>query len=124
MRDFSNPSAEDIRQWAAEPDTLCPSEDWDLMITGIGFEDLFLDLVEDPDCPKADFFLNCLYLRVYRAVRGHETVGEMGRLLARGEASPEPALRQWARRSRSLIANPEREDRHLWWGFGQERGRA
>ena len=90
------------------------------MITGIGFEDLFLELIEDPGCPKADFFLHCLYLWVYQAVRGHGPAGEVERLLHRGEASGEPALRRWARRSRALIADPGRADRHLWWGFGQD----
>jgi hypothetical protein len=61
VSDLYNPTAADIRQWAADPDSLCP-EDWDIMITGFGFEELFLELVEDTECPKADFFLHCLYL--------------------------------------------------------------
>jgi hypothetical protein len=123
MQDPANPTADDIRQWAADS-TLCPLQDWDLMITGIGFEDLFLELVEDRQCPKADFFLHCLYLWVYQTVCGQGRNTELDRLLRRGEVSGEPALRQWARRSRALIADPRRADRHLWWGFGQKRSDA
>jgi hypothetical protein len=121
MRDPANPSAEDIRQWAADPDALCPFEDWDLVITGSGFEDLFLELVEDVTCPQADFFLHCLYLWVYQTVCGNGPREDLERHLAWAEASAEPALRQWARRSRALIADPRRADRHLWWGCGQQR---
>ncbi|HEV3083175.1 MAG TPA: hypothetical protein VGY66_25545 [Gemmataceae bacterium] len=124
MQYSSNPTADDIRQWAFEPDTLSASEDWDLMITGIGFEDLFLELVENPECPKSDFFLHCLYLWVYQNVRGDGPTAEVERLLQRGQASYEPALRRWARRSRALIADPRRADRHLWWGFGQKHSSA
>jgi hypothetical protein len=33
MDNVWNPTAADIRQWAADPDSLCPGEDWDLVIT-------------------------------------------------------------------------------------------
>jgi hypothetical protein len=119
MQDPWNPTADEIRKWAAEPDTLC-QQDWDLAITGIGFEGLFLDLVEDPHCPKADFFLHCLYLWVYDTARVQGLTDELERMLQRGEMSTEPSLRQWARRSRVLIADPRRANQHLWWGFGRK----
>jgi hypothetical protein len=118
MQDPANPTFASGR-----PIPLCPPEDWDLTVTGIGFEGLFLELVEDRQCPKADFFLHCLYLWVYQTVRGQAQDTERERLLRRGEVSSEPALRQWARHSRALIADPRRADRHLWWGFGQKRGK-
>jgi hypothetical protein len=93
-----NPTTADIRQWAADPDSLCPTEDWDLAITGIGFENLFFDLVEDEQCPKADFFLHCLYLWVYDTVRSQGRTDELEGILQRAEASNESALRIWARR--------------------------
>ena len=120
MQDLSNPTAEDIRRWASDPGSLCPMEDWDLVITGIGFEVLFIELVEDEACPKADFFLHCLYLGVYDTVRAGMKCDVLQPLLQRGEASKEQALRIWARRSRALIANPSRADNDLWWGFGQK----
>jgi hypothetical protein len=124
VEDPLNPTAADIRQWAADPDALCPTEDWDLVITGVGFEDLFLELVEDRECPNADFFLHCLYLRVYDVVRIRGKTAELDRLLRRAETSSEPALRRWARRSRALIADPRRAAKHIWWGFGQKRSGA
>jgi hypothetical protein len=117
---YLDPTAAEIRQWAFGPDSLY-EEDLDILLTGKGFEDLFLELVEDADFPKADFFLHCLYLWVYDTVRVHGRTDELERLLGRGEASAEPVLRQWARRSRALIANPKRAERHIWWGFGQKR---
>jgi hypothetical protein len=121
MQDQSNPTAAEIRRWAADPESLCPMQDWDLVITGIGFKALFLDLLEETDCPKADFFLHCLYLWVYDTVRVESKIVELEPLLRRGEASKEQSLRIWARRSRNLIANPRRAEKDLWWGFGQNR---
>ncbi len=122
MQDPWNPTATDLRQWAAESDSLCPSEDWDLAVTGIGHEALFINLVEDKQCLKADFFLHCLYLWVYDTVRVSGKTDELERMLQRGEASTKQALRIWARRSRALISNPRRADKDLWWEFGQNRG--
>jgi hypothetical protein len=124
MQNPWNPTIADIREWASAPDTFCPVQDWDLVITGLGFEGLFLELVEDPQCLKADFFLHCLYLWVYDTVRVHGCTSELESALQRGGASSEPALRQWARRSRALIADPGRAGQHLWWGFGQKRNDA
>jgi len=124
MQDPWNPTAADIRHWAADPDSLCPVEDWDIGITGIGFEELFLELVEEEQCPKADFFLHCLYLWVYDTVRVRGRTDELEAMLRRAEAGNEPALRIWARRSRALVANPRPAGKHLWWGFGQNRSDA
>jgi hypothetical protein len=124
MQDLSNPTAAEIRRWAADPESLFPMEDWDLVTTGVGFEALFLDLVEDTDCAKADFFLHCLYLWVYDTVRAGRKTVELEPLLRRGEASKEQSLRIWARRSRVLIANPRRAEKDLWWGLGQNRSRS
>jgi len=115
-----NPTVADIRRWAADPNSLCP-QDWDLSITGLGHEELFVELVEDEKCPKADFFLHCLYLWIYDLVRTGRA-DELEALLKRGEASEEQALRTWAKRSRALIANPKLAAKALWWGFGQKRG--
>ena len=124
MQDPCNPTAADIRRWAADAESLCPIEDWDLVITGVGFEDLFLQLVEDRNCPKADFCLHCLYLWVYDTVRGQGATKELERVLRRAESSAEPGPRVWARRSRALIAVPGRANKNIWWGFGQKRGDA
>ena len=100
----------------------CPVEDWDLAITGIGFEELFLDLIEDEQClNKADFFLRCLCLWVYDTLRVGRDTRELEPLLRRAEASKEAALRTWARRARDLIAEPQLADQDLWWDFGQQR---
>ena len=118
--DLWNPSEEVIRHWAADADSFGP-QDWDLEIVTMGYEDLFIELVEDVNCPKADFFLHCLYLWVYQTLLSSGPTEEFERLIRRGEVSVESALRIWARRSRNLVVNREREQRHLWWQFGQNR---
>jgi hypothetical protein len=119
--EWLDPTEVNIRQWAANPDSLWPNQEWDYDITGLGFEDLFLELVEDEKCSKADFFLHCLYLWVYQSVGGSDKQDELERLLRHGEASREAALRIWTRHSRALFRNPKRAGKHIWWGFGQGR---
>ena len=116
-----DPTPDEIQRWAAGPDSLAPLQDWDLMITGVGNEELFLELVEDEQCPKADFMLHCLYLWVYQTVHTTGWTEDVERLIQRGEASSEPALKLWARRSRNLVANPKRAEQQIWWQFGQRR---
>jgi hypothetical protein len=120
MRDPWNPTAEEIREWATEPNAIC-EQDWDLGIIGIGHEALFMELVEDENCPNADFFLHCLYLWAYETVLAGAPMEELKNLLQRGEASREPALRLWAKRCRRLIADPASAERELWCGFGQSK---
>jgi hypothetical protein len=123
VQDPWNPTPADIRQWAADPNSL-HDQDWDDAITDMGYEELFLDLVEDEQCPHADFFLHCLYFWVYKTVKSGGKTDELEVMLRRGEASKEPALRIWVRRSRALMANPRRAEKRLWWGFGQKRSDA
>ena len=113
----------DLRAWAYSEE-LEPQEDFDLMITGCGHERLFLEWAADEACPKAEYFLGCLYLFVGDAVRtGYKTSSraEVEGLLGLAEGGACESLHEWVDRSRRLIADPESFDYDLWCAGGYAR---
>ncbi len=113
-------NADDIRAWAYSDDAE-PQQDFDLLITGLGNERLFLDLATDNACPKRKYFLSCLYLFVGDAVSTrYETNSrtDVEELLGLADAVADEALREWIGRSRQLIVDPESFDYDLWCGGG------
>ena len=112
--------ADELRRWAYSEDPE-PQQDFDLAITGLGHEKLFLAFVEDEACPKRDFFLACLYLFVGDAVRTDyqsNSSSEVNILIASAEVSQCDLIQKWRHRSLDLISNPESFDYDQWCGGG------
>ena len=111
MTDPYNPIAEDIRRWAFDAEAKEPVQDWDLMLSTVAQEDLFLELASNDECPKADFFLALLYLIAGDAVRtGYRSHPRdaVESLLKKAEARyPKRCIYLWIRRSKHLMAHPE-----------------
>ena len=57
-----------MRSWAYDGQEEAPAQDWDLILSTISYEDLFIELASDIDCPKSVFFLSLLYFIVGVAV--------------------------------------------------------
>lgn len=116
MKNPWDPTDEEIREWAFEANALCP-EDWDLWITGIGKDELLLELAGDDACPKREFFLRCLYLLVGDAVRTERRQIDralLDKLFALAEASQNAPLQKWVSRSRHLIEHPDEFNYEKW----------
>ena len=124
MHDPWNPTEDEVRAWAYDAGTLEPEQDWHLALPDTGFEELYLDLVADPACPKHDYFLWVLYLLVGDAVRsGYRATPRerVGALLDAARARRSPELELWTERSRALMARPDIFDYDLWCGGGLAR---
>ncbi len=126
MTSFSDwtAAADDLREWAYSDDPE-PQQDFDLLITGVGHEDLFLEFVEDESCAKRTYFLGCLYLFVGDAVRtGFESSSksDVEALLGRVASAESQATRKWRERSLELIRRPEMFNYDQWCagGFSDE----
>ena len=57
MRHRCNPTVEALKVWAYDAEAEVPEQDWDLIISTIPCDNLYLELASDKDCPKADYFL-------------------------------------------------------------------
>jgi hypothetical protein len=120
VKDPWNPTAEEIRQWAAEADSYCPDQDWALLfLDDSNYDALLVELAGDAGCPrvKRDSFLTILYKVVAAAVCGAEarSFSDLGELFRQAEATRDIDLRLWVRRSRQLIANPRKYRTRLCW---------
>jgi hypothetical protein len=118
MRDPYNPTAEALRLWAYDADAEVPAQDWELILSTVPYDDLFLEFASDEDCPKADYFLALLYLIVGDAVRSTyrtKKEEEVESLLLKAEKKfPKRWIYLWVQRSRDLLAHPERFSYDDW----------
>lgn len=108
MNEPCNPQRDELLAWAQDASAVDPVQDWDLLLAHSPFEDDYLQLASQADCPKRQTFLSVLYLIVGDAVRtGYQSrsLAEIEALLCKGENSPQ--LQTWIRRSRALIARPD-----------------
>jgi hypothetical protein len=125
MRSPYNPTAEDLRLWAYEADSLEPEQDWDLILSWTPYDDLFLEFASDPNCPKTDYFLALLYLIVGDAVRTRyrtKAKQDIEALLQKAEKRfPKHRIYLWVRRSRDLLVLPDTFRYDHWCGGGLAR---
>ena len=125
MRDPWNPSADDVRAWAADPVATEPCQDWDLALSWARHDGTYLRLASDDACPNRRFLLRVLYLIVGDAVRtGYRSATriDVEALLARGAGHRHPDVRLWRERSHDLLAHPEAFDYDDWCAGGLARG--
>jgi hypothetical protein len=124
VQDPWNPTEAEVRDWAYRPGAVEPEQDWELALSGTGFEALYVDLAADPACPARDFFLRVLYLLVGDAARTRYRslpAGTVEALLERGLTAGRPELALWAERSRELMRHPETFGYDAWCGGGLAR---
>lgn len=124
MRGAHNPTPEQIREWAASPDAVEPVQDWDLSLSHLPHESLYLELAADWSCPMRQYFLELLYRMVGDALRSGYRVRSEGAvldLLARSEAYGHRDLYLWRERSRALLRYPETFDFSEWCAGGLAR---
>ena len=118
MKSATTPTADELCAWAFDAKAEEPIQDWDLVLTWLAYEDMFLELASTKTCPKADYFLAVLYLIVGDAVRTeyrNRTKESVEDLLTKAESRfPAFVVRTWVLRSRDLLAHPERFSYEDW----------
>ncbi|BDS07431.1 hypothetical protein NT6N_24710 [Oceaniferula spumae] len=110
MRDTCNPYADDIREWAYDPKAMEPEQDWDLIISHLPYDELFVELAADNDCPKWDYFMSLIYLIAGDAVRTNyvsESRDRVGRLISCTERIPRHRFHVFRSRYKDLCDAPE-----------------
>jgi hypothetical protein len=116
FQDPWNPTADEVRAWAYDANAT-HEQDWELAVIRSGYDELLIELAADLSCPKAGFFLACLYLLVGDSVRskgGSQSGLDLPALFERAESTADPELRLWVVRSRDLIRSPEKFDYDRW----------
>ena len=119
MKDPGNPTTEDIRLWAYDPETTAPEQDWDIIISSDSeLHSLFVRLADDDSCPKALFFLRVLYLIIGDSVRTKSRSLSKDAIAVFLAASvpncTTPELQLWYNRSVDLLNNPAKFDYSDW----------
>ena len=122
MHDPANPTHEEIRRWAFDPNAVDPlGQDWDLVVSSPEYAELILSLAADDNCPNCDYFLNCLYILIGDTVRPNEhtmRAEELQALFNQANETGNPHLQRWVARSRSLLRDPASFDYNTWCSGG------
>jgi hypothetical protein len=128
IRHWVNPTREEIRQWAYDPDAVEPMQDWHLIIWGTADLQLLIDLASDPMCPKADYALWLLYGRVGDHARREGRKGldrasyglrdpDLMAYLSRDDTPSDAGVARWKQRSKALLNDSSLFDYEDWcWG--------
>ena len=122
--DVVNPTADELRQWASNPDAVYPDEipqDWDLIVADWSRVVLIVELASDEACPNRDFFLAVLYLMAGDCVRtpgGEANIPDLRALLTRLEKTSSKPLALFRDRAAALFADPSKFEYDLWCNGG------
>lgn len=120
-----NPTLSEIRRWAYEYDVEEPCQAWDLSLMWRGYEELYIELAADENCPNNRFFLSILYRMVGDQVRrgtDNQTEFNLRDFVAKADSFDNKALKSWQTRSMDLLRHPEKFDYDQWCagGFASE----
>ena len=121
-----NPTLEELRRWAYDPQAEFPCQDWDLALPWTGHEDAYLEMIQDPDCSGGSFFLEIIYLMVGDVVRGgfkRKPRAGVEAFVEKGRGSEHPVVAKWYERSMDRLANPNLFRYEDWCAGGGTRGR-
>jgi len=124
VRDPWNPSVEDVLEWAYDPSSEDPCQDWDLALTWVGHQAEYIRLACDKNCPKREFFLHMLYLMVGDPVRSNYRSVSKEAVLAfiqQGRYTSDQDVQLWRERSLELLKKPDTFNYHDWCGGGLAR---
>jgi hypothetical protein len=113
----ANPTADEIRIWASDPDATRPSEDWELVLATISDNDsLYLELAGS-ELPGSDTFLRCLYIIFGDAVRTSwrtRSRTQVETLVESGLRSMAASVRKWAEAAARVLAHPKTFSAEDW----------
>ena len=113
----SNPTTEEIEEWAYSNDEE-PDQEWELFLIWKADFELYLKFASDASCPKEEFFLQLLYYWVWRNIR-HEVIDNelesYTHIFQLAEKVNTPYVRIWLERSKKLMANNQTFTESQWW---------
>ncbi len=77
--DVSNPSVEEVKQWAYSNEDW-PDNEWDLFLSWTREVNLFIEFATDHKCPKQNFFLHLLYYVVGTTYTEPNSIDKLDRI--------------------------------------------
>jgi hypothetical protein len=121
FKDPNHPTEEELREWAADPESISPSPAWELLLSwGMepGLLRVCVDLASDPDNMHRGLFRMVLYQWVETIQKGAEF--EAYRTIYEGwldalKGLTNPAIKRWRYEARRIIQGVRPFDRDRWW---------
>lgn len=121
FKNLHNPTADELRAWAADAAADEPAQDWELILAwhmDAGRVRALVTLAADPALPHARFCLLALYQWIaYAAGQPDFEVRrrQYDRWLDEARGVREPRVKRWRHRARLVVQGVERFDDDEWW---------
>ncbi|NES96682.1 MAG: hypothetical protein F6K32_15880 [Desertifilum sp. SIO1I2] len=100
-----NPTPDDIREWGYDEDLYFMEQDEDLLLYGLGYVPVLLELAQDPACPKQDYALWILgqFARESALYRRSEQLEGLQKVVVLLQTS-QPSVQDWRNYVDRLLA--------------------
>jgi len=101
-----NPTYDDVRQWGYDEALYFMEQDEELLLYGLYYVPVLLELAQDPACPKQQFALSILGQSIREAALHHRSndLHKLEQLLNTTVLTRDPAIQDWEHYARRLLA--------------------
>ena len=116
--DYTNPSIEEIKNWAYSNEKW-PHDEWDLFLSWTRELDLFIELATDQKCPKKVFFLHMLYYIVGTTFSEPTKTDKLNRIESyanKGRNSKHDDIKKWVSEVDLLLKGRKKYTYENWRG--------
>lgn len=118
---FANPycpTTAELRAWAADPESVEPSQDWDLILSwemDRGRLRTLVELAADPTVPQSSYCLQVLYQWVSYVAGQKDFDSRYDPWLDEARGVRDEKVKQWRHKARLIFQGIERFDYDAWW---------
>lgn len=116
-----HPTAAELHAWAADPQSIEPCEDWDLILSwemDRGRLRTIINLATDPALPRSSFFFRVLYQWVSYVAGQKDFDPRYDLWLDEARGVRDAKVKEWRHKTRLIFQGVEQFDYDKWWaGF-------
>lgn len=120
-----NPTHDDVREWGYDEALYFMEQDEDLLLYGLYYVPILLELAQDSACPKQQYALSILGQSIRQAALHHRSndLHTLEQLLNTTSLTGDSAIQDWAGYARRLLAyqrHPFIVDEALAWSMAHD----
>lgn len=125
ITDNFNPTDADVREWGYDDALYFMEQDEDLLLYGLSYVPILLELAQDPACPKQHYALSILGQSIRKIALHHRSddLHRLEQILNTTSLNHEPAVGDWEQYARRLLAyqcHPFAVDESLAWSMAHD----
>lgn len=125
ITDNFNPTDDDVREWGYDEALFFMEQDEDLLLYGLYYVPVLLELAQNPACPKQHYALSILGQSIRKIALHHRSdeLRTLEQLLSTTSLTRDPVIQDWAQYAHRLLAyqrHPFVVDESLAWSMAHD----